>query len=361
MRAADVEVVRRGLWLSRAHAPHVAEALAKLGGALGVALGARLVAYRRTTAREAIAACADPCALVRIGVVALEPCIFVEVDVALALSLVDRALGGSGEDVGLHRPNAAERAVLALLAARVVSVASGAEGRLRVLGVTADPHGLGVALGADDAPVHVFEVALAEGTARIFVPEGIVARAPRPGRVWMDAAAIARLDALGIRARLRVLGGSTSLTVREARGIEAGDVVLLDEATARPGVGGVAGRVALRLPRGRRPRIGCRLDGARLIVEDVDRTEEVPMQATAKGSGDAGPLLAEVPVEVVVEIGRLDVSARELAEIGAGDTLVLDRRPGDPVELRAGDRLLGKGELVDVEGKIGVHVLEVTR
>ena len=367
IRAADVEVVRRGLWLARALAPHVADALGKVGAALGVPLKLRLAGSRRTTAALAAGATSDPCAIVRIGVRGFDAPILAEVDLGLAFLLVDRALGGTvGEFGALRRPNAAERAVLALLVARVLSAAQTCLPAIRVLGVAADPAAVGTALGGDDRPVHVFELAFwgegAVGLVRVLVPEALVARAPPPASVAPTPASLSRLDALGLRAGLRAIAGRTHLAAKDLAGVEPGDVVLCDEATARPGKGGVVGRIGLRLPRGRRPRFLCRLDAARLIVEDVDRTEETSMQGIAKGSvGDAGALLSEIPVEVVIEVGRVEVSAREVVEIGVGDTLVLDRRPGDPVELRAGDRLLGRGELVDVDGKIGVHVLEVVR
>ena len=42
-----------------------------------------------------------------------------------------------------------------------------------------------------------------------------------------------------------------------------------------------------------------------------------------------------------------------------GEVLEFPRAPGEPVDLRAGDRLLARGDLVEVEGRLGVRVTEI--
>jgi len=66
-----------------------------------------------------------------------------------------------------------------------------------------------------------------------------------------------------------------------------------------------------------------------------------------------------LPVELRVELGRLTLSAAELLELEPGDALALGRPVGGAVDLRVGDRLVARGELVEVEGEVGVRVLEV--
>ncbi len=356
---ADVDSARQAGRLARWLAPGLGEGVSQLGSSFELPLRARLVSHRRTTSTAVAATTPDPCAIVRIGALGSDLPILVDVDVPLALALVDRSLGGTGAAISHHRLNPPERAVLALVVARILHAARSGGPTLRVLGVAADASALKVAL-PDDEAVHVFEIVVAaadllSGVVRVVVPASLAARAaaPPPGPTQN----LGRLE--GLRIPLRAVVGRSELSRAEVGALAVGDVVLLDESDARPGPSGAVGHVGLRLPRGRRARVRCRLDGARLVVEDVDRTEEVPLPSTK--AYEPGALLAEVPVEVTVEIGRVDLSARELVDLAAGDTLVLERRPGDPVELRAADRLLGRGELVEVDGKIGVHVLELVR
>jgi type III secretion system YscQ/HrcQ family protein len=79
--------------------------------------------------------------------------------------------------------------------------------------------------------------------------------------------------------------------------------------------------------------------------------------STAPGSPVSGQKLVEgSPIQLRVEIGRLKMTLRELSEIGAGQILNLHRAPTDPVTLVVDDRVIGRGELVQVEGELGVRV-----
>ena len=71
--------------------------------------------------------------------------------------------------------------------------------------------------------------------------------------------------------------------------------------------------------------------------------------------------LGEVPVVVRVEIGAAQMTAREWSRLGAGDVITLGRRIGEHVVLRAGGDEVARGELVDVEGEIGVRIVAVNR
>jgi flagellar motor switch protein FliN len=75
----------------------------------------------------------------------------------------------------------------------------------------------------------------------------------------------------------------------------------------------------------------------------------------------SGSTIAQVPIEVTITVGRVRPTVQELLKLGPDSLLVLDRRVEDPVELYVGDRLIGRGELVetDTEGEIAVRLTEV--
>ena len=58
-------------------------------------------------------------------------------------------------------------------------------------------------------------------------------------------------------------------------------------------------------------------------------------------------------------IGRITLSAREVLDLRPGTVLPVGRPLAGPVDLTAGGRVIARGELVDVEGEIGVRVSEV--
>ena len=101
-----------------------------------------------------------------------------------------------------------------------------------------------------------------------------------------------------------------------------------------------------------------------------DETRVVPIEE-AKGTMDEGTektevteavtrTVGETPVVVRVELGSVSLLAREWAELRPGDIIRSDQRVGEPVRLRIAGREVARGELVNVEGELGVRILSLT-
>lgn len=92
-------------------------------------------------------------------------------------------------------------------------------------------------------------------------------------------------------------------------------------------------------------------DGSKSAVDSAPQDSSV--------TTDAGrtALLSSVPVEVEVVIARGSFAVGEVAAWRPGEVVALPTRVGEPVELRAGGRVIARGELCDVEGEIGVRIL----
>lgn len=76
---------------------------------------------------------------------------------------------------------------------------------------------------------------------------------------------------------------------------------------------------------------------------------------------DDNPFI-QVPIEVVVSVGRARPLVRDLLRLDRDAVLALDRRVDDPVELFVGDRLIARGELHEAEdgsGQLAVRLTEV--
>jgi flagellar motor switch/type III secretory pathway protein FliN len=67
----------------------------------------------------------------------------------------------------------------------------------------------------------------------------------------------------------------------------------------------------------------------------------------------------EAPLVVRIEIGSVSMTARDWAALRPGDVIESGRRINEPVVLRVAGREVARGELVDVEGEIGVRVREI--
>ena len=69
--------------------------------------------------------------------------------------------------------------------------------------------------------------------------------------------------------------------------------------------------------------------------------------------------LLGIPVEVVVELGRKTMLIREVATLKPGEVIHLEQPVDAPLDVRVGDKLLARGELVMVEGKVGLRITEM--
>jgi flagellar motor switch protein FliM len=70
-------------------------------------------------------------------------------------------------------------------------------------------------------------------------------------------------------------------------------------------------------------------------------------------------LLNDIPLQVAVELARIPLTAEEVVSLKVGQVLDLNRVPGEPVELSVSGRVVARGELVEVEGHLGVRVLSL--
>jgi flagellar motor switch protein FliN/FliY len=70
--------------------------------------------------------------------------------------------------------------------------------------------------------------------------------------------------------------------------------------------------------------------------------------------------LSRVPVEITISVGRAHPTVAELLALRREAVLPLDRGVDDLVELYAGDRLIARGLLQEVEGEAGRLAVRVT-
>jgi len=295
----------------------------------------------------------------------------VAIDPELAHAIVDRALGGEGRDI-VALPDVplgdAERGVLAYVVARALGATAG---RWKLEQVVTTRSAVLHALGHEPAAMWHARVALgsSHGVVRAFValsaieaiapPEHGTATAATDGATPLPRA-IACLPL-----ELVATCGSASLSRSDARSLRGGDVLVLDSALARRGRDGIEGDAELRVAGARRTCWRCTVEHGTLRVVAVDRSEEraasegrrVEREPEDRTDRRAVDLAADAPVEVSVEIARFKLPLGELSSLQPGEILATGRAVGDHVVLRAGEQALAIGELVDVDGEVGVRIL----
>ena len=77
-------------------------------------------------------------------------------------------------------------------------------------------------------------------------------------------------------------------------------------------------------------------------------------------SEELSKLAGDVPIEVAVEIARFTLALEEIGALRTGEILSTGCPIGERVTLRVGGRVVANGELVDVEGDVGVRILSIS-
>jgi type III secretion protein Q len=241
-----------------------------------------------------------------------------EVDARLAAAAADLLAGGTGHVAGALALTSIERAVLELLTlvaldgARSIPEVAALGPRLTTgASATATESALAIELDLEVGPLR--------GRARLLAPPAAVAASGR-------ASAAPEADAgWSVTASLR--RGGTALLAEELAALAPGDVVLVEGDAAR-----------LVLPG------GCALAGT--LEDDRFTLEEVLMDGWT----------ATCPIALSVELARVTIPLGELVRVERGGVLPLHVGRDGAVTLRAGEHPVARGQLVEVDGAIGVRI-----
>lgn len=107
--------------------------------------------------------------------------------------------------------------------------------------------------------------------------------------------------------------------------------------------------------------------GTELAFDDLPDPPgmEMPLKsAFAPAEEEGGPSLQavyDVPVRVQAVLGRARMPISELVSMHPGHVFELDRRVGEPIDVLVNDRLIARGEIVMIDGLLGVTLTEIVK
>jgi flagellar motor switch protein FliN/FliY len=93
----------------------------------------------------------------------------------------------------------------------------------------------------------------------------------------------------------------------------------------------------------------------------MDEVEYSQLESNGDAAGDGESLdrLRDVPVDLVVEIGRTRMTIGEALKLTPGSVIGLNRLAGDPVNLLVNGKPIARGEVVVVDDEFGLRLTEV--
>lgn len=229
------------------------------------------------------------------------------------------------------------------------------------------------------------------GLVRLFVPvdmtrnlEVFVSESKRRNR-HKRRLMLSRLGSL--RAHLPLMAANLRLTPEEVDGLRPGDMVLPpSHGLSIDGVDDGGQQSQLWLDTNGTTYLPCRVRANSATRWEIEITDAAPVSAdsgeqttqrddhgdemsesqpnkiendTGQGATRPNRLLENAQVDVQVRVGQMPLPMSMLAQVQSGYVLELERRVEDGVDLVVDGRVIGNGELVNVEGRLGVRILSI--
>ncbi|MDR1110988.1 MAG: type III secretion system cytoplasmic ring protein SctQ [Deltaproteobacteria bacterium] len=175
-----------------------------------------------------------------------------------------------------------------------------------------------------------------------------------------------RLDIGGLKVPVSLLAGEMSMPLSLVRDLGVGDILLppVYPALENQLLLKIKGRPAIRLKNGEGSAqvVMANFDTKERHVQDAASDVKQIDQSAETAAMDQDPIIENIDdLEVVVgfELGKLDISLKELTAMAVGTVFPLDVDLSAPVTLTVNDQPVAQGRLVDLDGTVGVQVVRV--
>ena len=87
---------------------------------------------------------------------------------------------------------------------------------------------------------------------------------------------------------------------------------------------------------------------------------DLPAAASAAPSSDVNiDVILDVPVTLSLEVGRTRLPIRSLLQLNQGSVVELERAAGEPLDVFVNGTLVAHGEVVVVNDKFGIRLVDV--
>lgn len=100
------------------------------------------------------------------------------------------------------------------------------------------------------------------------------------------------------------------------------------------------------------------------MVDETLAAEDTADDAAAGGEvsrmdADKLKVLENIEVDMSIEVGRTEISIRDLLRLNEGSVVELDRLAGEPLDILINGTMIAKGEVVMVGERFGIRFSEI--
>ena len=86
--------------------------------------------------------------------------------------------------------------------------------------------------------------------------------------------------------------------------------------------------------------------------EEVSQKKEEPLIVSSE-------IINEVPVKLTAVLGSTVLPIGHILKFRRGSVIELNRKVSEPIALYVNDRIIARGEIVVVEGSVGINLTEI--
>ena len=98
-----------------------------------------------------------------------------------------------------------------------------------------------------------------------------------------------------------------------------------------------------------------------LKLDDFEPTSDCGGAESGARSAADFAAVYDVPVNIQAVLGRSSMQVSSLLRLARGSVIELDRKVGEAIDIYVNNRLVARGEVVLVEGKLGVTMTEIIK
>jgi len=89
-----------------------------------------------------------------------------------------------------------------------------------------------------------------------------------------------------------------------------------------------------------------------------EQLEDAPLESRSANAKNLEVVL-DIPIRLSMEVGSTKISIRKLLQMSKGSIVELTRTAGEPLDVLVNGTLVARGEVVVVNDKFGIRLLDV--